>query len=318
MFGLFDVAIYGVGRIGAALAHEVVRRKLCSTLFITNRSLRRLDGIALSLQIGASAYNSPVKIRTFQGKLPAAVRVVIIAIKEDYDPRVLLQDEKLPFGIQANVRTIGLRRDIPLVRDVCRNLGSFDGLIVVLTNPVDLFCALVREWVPEASVVGLGLSLDTARLLFEVQSDGFSVQSGDGLLGGVHIGRLVPLRSLWPMGGSMRGMSAETLDKLIERSGKIGPRIVRDLGFTLYDCMSVFGNDIEKILLPRTAHQFLLASIAEDGRAVGRPLIPSISFKMTPVGISMEEEREILSAGDLVGDMLAFMKANRAFAALIS
>jgi malate/lactate dehydrogenase len=306
-----EIAMFGVGRLGALLGQELIRRDACSKLFLVNRSQRRLDGVLLSLQVYGSFVGSSVKVQTFPGKLPSSVRVVVLAIKDNYDPRDLLKDERLPHGIESNVRTIGLRRDMPLVREVCQNIRRFDGIIVVLTNPVDVFCALVKEWVPNANVLGLGLSLDTARLAFSARMAGINCKNEDGLLGGIHIGHLVQLRSIWPNDSPLKKMSHESVGELIEDAGKIGPRIVRGLGFTLHDCAAVFANDVEKICRPQVGNGYLLASLPDQlGGSIGRALLPRRDslMQMDIAALSKEEEQQIKSAGKIVNEIISCIK----------
>jgi malate/lactate dehydrogenase len=310
-----DVAIFGVGKLGSLLGQELIRRGVCSTLFLANRSQRRLDGIALSLRVYSFVAGSTVSVQSFKGKPPVSVGVVVLAVKDSYDPRDLLKDERLPHGIESNVRTIGLRRDLPLVREACRRLGSFDGIVLVLTNPVDVFTALVKEWIPTATVLGLGLSLDSARLAYCSQLGGISCRSSDAALGGVHIGQLIQLRSLWPDGSALKAMPYDSVEGLIVKAREIGPEIVRGLGFTLHDCATVFANDVEKICRPQAALGFLLASLPDRHGAVGRALLPNreTHLKMDTIALSAEEERQVKFAGSLVTDMVDRVKRNPVF-----
>jgi Trk K+ transport system NAD-binding subunit len=113
-----SIAIVGVGRLGGNLAQELVRCNAFSRMYLYNRSAARLESMALSLQVFASFVGSQTEIQVLDGQYPADVGVVIVTIKENYDPRVLLERESLPRGFERNVRTIGIKKDLPLVRDV--------------------------------------------------------------------------------------------------------------------------------------------------------------------------------------------------------
>jgi malate/lactate dehydrogenase len=270
-----SIAIIGVGRLGSNLAQELIRSGAFSKLYLDNRSISRLESVALSLRVFASCVGSQTEIVTVRGKIPNDASIVVITIKESYDPRTLLEREQLPEGFERNVRTIGIRKDLPLVKAVCAKLNGYRGKIVVVTNPVDIFTCLVKGWIPTAEVYGFGVTVDAARLAFCAQQEGVKCTAADCVLGGVHIGRLVQLRSLWNQASPLYLKSELAVEDLLEDVSKIGPAIVRGLGFTLHDCATVFARDLTWLAAKDSTRKYLCVSIGNQSSAVARPLFYS-------------------------------------------
>lgn len=269
---LDSIAIIGVGRLGGSLAQELIRCSTFSKIYLCNRSASCIDSVVLSLRVFASCIGSQTEIHAICDQIPQDVGVVVIAVKENYDPRVLLQSERLPQGLERNVRTIGIKKDFPLVRDVCVKLRGYNGKIVILSNPVDIFTVLVKEWIPTAEVYGLGVTLDAVRLAYCAQQHGIKCYADDCLLGGAHTGKLVQLRSLWNQQSALVTQPELAVDDLLQSASKIGPAIVRGLGFTLHDCVAVFSRDLAWFVGKDTSRKYLCASVGNDSSAAAWPL----------------------------------------------
>lgn len=267
-----SIAIMGVGRLGGNLAQELIRCSTFSKIYLYNRSASRLDSMVLSLRVFASYVGSQTQIQLARDHIPQDVGVVVIAVKENYDPRVLLEKERLPQGFERNVRTIGIKKDLPLVRDVCVKLHGYTGKVVIITNPVDIFTVLVKEWVPTAEVYGLGVTLDAARLAYCAQQHGIKCFANDCPLGGTHTEKLVQLRSLWNQQSAFVTKPELAVDDLLQSALKIGHAIVRGLGFTLHDCVAVFSKDLAWFAGKDTTRKYLCASVGNDSSAVAWPL----------------------------------------------
>jgi hypothetical protein len=91
-------------------------------------------------------------------------------------------------------------------------------------------------------------------------------------LGGIHIGKLVPLRSIWNRSSAIAKLHPFRIDELVEEAGLIGPAIVRGLGFTLHDCVSVFVNDLRWLVSGGADGGTITCSLATLLDAVGCPI----------------------------------------------
>jgi hypothetical protein len=266
------IAVIGMGRLGLRLSEEIIRAGLCQRLLLRNRSQRKLDGAILSLRIFAKLTNSKTTIDVLKKKDLAHTEMIVIAVKDEYDPRNLLADEKYPAWFPKDVRTIGLRRDLPLVRNVCNLLSGYSGQVVVLTNPVDVVATFIKEWLPETNVIGLGVSLDAARLCYSLRELGVHVNSWrDCPVAGEHGRDLIPLASLWEE--SLRNAAPQALiNRALQNSARIGPDIVKDLGYTLHDCILVFFQDIEWLSKRHSETEITFASLGDQNGSIGYPL----------------------------------------------
>ena len=265
------IAIFGAGRLGSLLAQEVIRAGTAATVFLSNRSQDRLFGTMLSLQIFSAAVRSNTRVAVFSPDALREVAVAVIAVKDAYDPRLLLGSERLPRGIERNVRTVGIKHDLPLIRDVCRKLSGFRGIVAVLTNPVDIFTVFVKEWLPDAQVFGLGLSVDAARFSFVARRAGFSCSPSDCPFGGTHIGSPIPLRSIWNTRSDVAAQSDDFVRDAMQQAMRIGPDIVRQLGFTLHDCGAMFAEDLSWLVRRDEKRAILCASAGDSNSATGFP-----------------------------------------------
>ncbi|MGV3753942.1 MAG: hypothetical protein ACO1QS_01005 [Verrucomicrobiota bacterium] len=271
--------------------------------------------MTLSLRVFASIVGSQTEINAAFDGPPIDVDIVIITVKDDYDPRTLLEEEHLPEEFERNVRTIGIRRDLPLVRRVCAKLHGYRKRVVVITNPVDIFTVLVKELLPSAEVYGLGVTVDAARLAFTAQSSGIKCKATDCPLGGVHIGRLVQLRSLWNHMSPISNQSDLAVDDLLDSASKIGPSIVRGLGFTLHDCAAVFAQDLAWFAGKDANRRFLCVSVGDEHSAVARPIGHSTiseSYKSFD-GLSENESKQLDSASYIVNRAVELIRRNPIF-----
>lgn len=267
------VLIAGVGKLGGTIAQELMRSGVHDEILLSNRSARRLNGMITSLQVLGSIYESKTTIKGAPKMSPESdCDLVVIAIKDDYDPRQLLADEQLPDGFESNVRTIGLKRDLPLMVEFCRKISGFSGTVVVLTNPVDIMASLVKRLLPKATVIGFGVSIDAARLAYLARREGLRCKWTDCPLGGAHIGTPIPLKSCWSRDCELFDKGPEKLDELITSAMTIGPEIVSGLGFTLHDCSAVFSRDIDWLAQADADRSLIFASLASGGSAGAIPI----------------------------------------------
>lgn len=242
-----NVAILGVGKLGSRLAEELIRREACSRLLLWNRSMKKLRGVSESLRLWRDLLGRKAEISTLGWGNWSNVGLVTIVIKEAYDPRDLVGSSELRW-LPADLRYVGLPRDIFLVRKLARALEGYRGLVLVLTNPVDLVASLVQLWLPDCCVVGGGLTLDAARL-----SVIHAREMKSGRREFTFCGEHGPTASLLEDFGSAEttdrlGPADGRFDRLVEEALRSGYRIVEDLGYTLHDCGYVFADDVQWLL----------------------------------------------------------------------
>jgi malate/lactate dehydrogenase len=240
-----NIGIIGTGHLGTRLAEQLVMDSTCEKVLLSNRSAAKLRGTLLSLKLWANLRQTKTEVEELDFDALDAVNVVVIAVKERYDPRSLARRGLRPAGVPEDLRHIGIRKDLPQVQSVCRLLQRYRGIVAVVTNPVDIMTSYVSRWLPKATVVGLGVSVDAARLAYILSEElKKRITRIECPLGGEHGGNLVPIRTLW--NGSLLDQLAAHPECAAEilKAERIGPAIVEDLGYTVHDCAVVFAEDI--------------------------------------------------------------------------
>jgi L-lactate dehydrogenase len=196
-----SVGVVGTGWVGASVAISTLHAGFASELLLADARHEVAEGEAMDLAHGASFYTT------------AAVRAVPVDEMLDTDALVVAAGR----GGKPNESRLDLLRDnARILRELGTKLRGYRGLVIVVTNPVDVLTYVVAEssGLPPERVIGTGTMLDTARLRQvlgqELRVDPHSVHAqvvgehGDSevvLWSSAHVGG-TPLRE-WP------GWSAE-------------------------------------------------------------------------------------------------------------
>jgi L-lactate dehydrogenase len=145
------VAIIGTGWVGASVAISTLQTGIADELLLNDQRGDVAEGEAMDLAHGASLYAS------------ATVRTASIEEMVEADAVVVSAGR----GGGPNESRLDLLRDnASIVRDIGRRLRGSTGIIVMVTNPVDVLTRVMTDasGLPPARVVGTGTTLDTARL----------------------------------------------------------------------------------------------------------------------------------------------------------
>ncbi len=147
----FTVGVLGTGWVGSSVAMSVLHAGFADTLLLSDARAEVAEGEALDLAQGAAFYPS------------ASVRAVPAPALLEADAIVLAAGRG---GAPGETRLALLRDNVRIMRDVASMLRGYHGLVVVVTNPVDVLTRVVQETsaLPAARVIGTGTMLDTARL----------------------------------------------------------------------------------------------------------------------------------------------------------
>lgn len=196
-----SVGVVGTGWVGASVAISTLHSGFASELLLADLRHELAEGEAMDLAHGAAFYTT------------ASVRAVPVDEMLDTDALVVAAGR----GGKPNESRLDLLRDnAKILRELGARLRGYRGLVVVVTNPVDVLTYVVAEssGLPPERVIGTGTMLDTARLRQvlgqELRIDPHSVHAqvvgehGDSevvLWSSAHVGG-TPLRE-WP------GWSAE-------------------------------------------------------------------------------------------------------------
>jgi len=145
------IGIIGMGWVGSSVAISTLHAGIATELLVHDAKAGLAEGEALDLAQGASFYPT------------ARVRAAAIEELSDADAVVVAAGR----GGRANESRLDLMRDnAAIVRSVAARLVGLRGLLVIVTNPVDIMTWVATEasGLPPARVIGTGTMLDTARL----------------------------------------------------------------------------------------------------------------------------------------------------------
>ncbi len=145
------VGIIGTGWVGASVAMSTLQSGAVDELLLFDQKSDLAEGEAMDLAHGASFYpTAAVHAVPFDDLLEANV-IVVSAGR----------------GGRADESRLDLLRDnAAIIRSIGARLTGYAGIVVVVTNPVDVLTRAMAEASgrPASRVVGTGTMLDTARL----------------------------------------------------------------------------------------------------------------------------------------------------------
>lgn len=145
------IGIVGTGWVGSSVAINVLHTGIANELLLCDKRAEIAEGEAMDLAHGAAFYPS------------ARVRSASVEEMREADAVVVAAGRG---GRPGESRLDLLRDNAGIVRDIAARLRSLRGLLIVVTNPVDVMTAVAAaaSGLPPARVVGTGTMLDTARL----------------------------------------------------------------------------------------------------------------------------------------------------------
>jgi L-lactate dehydrogenase len=145
------IGIVGMGWVGASVASSILHSGLATELLLDDAKPGLAQGEAMDLAQGVSFYpTASVRAASIEEMLDA--NAVVIAAGKGGGPK----DSRLDL----------LRVNATIVHDIARRLSEMRGMLVIVTNPVDIMTRVAAEasGLPLARVIGTGTMLDTARL----------------------------------------------------------------------------------------------------------------------------------------------------------
>ncbi|MFB7763642.1 lactate/malate family dehydrogenase [Streptomyces xiamenensis] len=149
------VGVIGAGAVGQAVAAALVTagpQGPAGRVLVASRTEEQAGALAADLEDMRQGLGSPVRAeaRPVSGLLRCDA-VVIAARAAFTNPR------------SSDIRMGGAAANAPMLRDLALKLRGYGGLVLVVTNPVDLMTRLVAETSGCARVFGIGSNLDSSR-----------------------------------------------------------------------------------------------------------------------------------------------------------
>ncbi len=227
------VTIVGSGAVGSTAAHWIASKELADVV-LTDVVQGLPQGIALDLSESGPVEGFDLRItgaNSYETTADSDVIVFTAGVPRKKDPVT----GKFP----SRDELVKINQDV--VSKVTEELVKYspNSIIVVVTNPLDAMCHVVKQisGFPRERVIGQAGALDTARYkTFIAQELGVSVEDVHGIVLGGHGDEMVPLpRHTSVAGIPVRELMAEDkLQAIIERARKGGGEIVNIMGRSAY------------------------------------------------------------------------------------
>ena len=151
------VAIIGAGAVGSSIAYALTIRNLASEIVLVDVDKKRAHGEALDIQHGIS-YMGMSSVRA--GDYEDCANCDMIIITAGRARRV------------GETRLDMIADNIGIMKSVTDEIKKYytHGVIMVVSNPVDILTYKVAEWMdlPNGRVFGTGCVLDTSRLISSI------------------------------------------------------------------------------------------------------------------------------------------------------
>ena len=146
-----SIGVLGTGWVGASVAISVLHAGFARELLVSDTRREVAEGEAMDLAHGASFYPT------------AEVRAVDLEGMLQTDALVIAAGRG---GKPGETRLDLLRENAAILGEIGTALRSYQGIVVVVTNPVDVLTYVLAEssGLPPERVIGTGTMLDTARL----------------------------------------------------------------------------------------------------------------------------------------------------------
>lgn len=291
-------AIIGCGFVGAASAFAMMQSGLFTDLVLIDSNESKAEGEAMDISDGIP-FAEPMQVRAGTYEDAADASIIIITAGANQKPGETRLDL-----VQKNAGIF--KSIIPQI-----TATSFDGIIVVIANPVDIltYVALKLSGYPEDRVIGSGTVLDTARLRYALGEklgvDSRSVHSfvigehGDSEIpvwssanvSGIPLAEFWKLRAEGPPQAGMEEIGKDVRNSAYEIISKKGATYYGIAMSALRVCQAIV-RDERSIL---TVSSMMHGEYGVDGIALSTPSIIGASGLITHVPISLSwQERDAL------------------------
>lgn len=262
------VGIIGVGKIGSQLAFNFLNTSFISELYIYNRNRNTLRALTLSMENAALQLKKNILIKEIDFDKINSLDLIVVSVKEFYDPRIKLAQNEYPKWFPKNLRYSGFYDDFPIIKSVVKKIANFNGIVTVITNPVELMTKYIADNIKSKYVFGLGSSLDSSRISYILKKNfDLELDSEKILLFGEHGNSMFTISKLLP------NKIKKIIDSgVIEKSNIVGFEIVNKVGYTLFDCIVPFTDDLIWLLRINTKQTLRSFSYPNSGLIISRPI----------------------------------------------
>lgn len=242
------VAIVGCGLVGSTTAFSLITQGICDEVIMIDINKERAYGEMLDLQDTIEYLNKNVKVKT--GDYADCTDVDIIVITAGAPPK------------QGQTRLDTLELSAKICKSIVDPImaSGFDGIFLVISNPVDIITHYVQflSGLPKNQVIGTGTAIDSARLQNMIaQLAKVDPRSVHAYSMGEHgDSQMVPWSTVTVAGKPFYDVIADNkemigdvdLDELLYRTTQEGWEILNRKGTTYYGIATACAGIIKAIL----------------------------------------------------------------------
>ena len=301
------IGIVGTGRVGASVAVSILHSGIARELLLCDAHTAVAEGEAMDLSHGASFLPSATVRRASIDEMLDADAVVIAAGRN---------------GRPDESRLALLRDNVAVVRGIAQQFAAFRGVLVIVTNPVDVltFEAAAASGLPHERVIGTGTMLDTARLHQIVGATlGLDARSVHAQIVGEHGDSEVPLWSSARAGGvalrRFAGWTAETETRIADQVRTAAYEIIKRKGATNHAIGLVTAGLLRTVL--RGENRVLTVSRVQsgvDGFGDVAFSLPSVvgadgAIKVVAPELNAEEQSQLERSARVLREALAGVRS---------
>ena len=288
------VAIVGCGLVGSTTAFSLITQGICDEVLMIDINKERAYGEMLDLQDSIEYLNRNVKVRT--GEYSDCGDVDIIVITAGAPPK------------QGQTRLDTLELSAKICKSIVDPImkSGFDGIFLVISNPVDIIAHYVYflSGLPKNQVIGTGTAIDSARLQNRIAQlikvDPRSVHAYS--MGEHGDSQMVPWSTVTVAGKPFYDVIADNkdlvgdvnLDELVYKTTQEGWEILNRKGTTYYGIATACVGIIKAILYDENriipVSTFLEGEYGEKGVYAGVPTVLNRNGASDVLEIHMKSE----------------------------
>lgn len=148
------VAIIGVGAVGSAVGYAIINQGLCDDVYLIDKNMDKAEAEATDLENCIEFLNRNMKVCVKDFKDLKNADIVVMTAAAPYK--------------QGQTRLDMCGSSIKITDNIIPQImeSGFNGLFIVITNPVDIISYYIykKSGVPKNKIIGTGTALDSARL----------------------------------------------------------------------------------------------------------------------------------------------------------
>jgi len=297
------VAIVGSGYVGASIAYALTIQCVANEIILIDLNDKKANGEAKDICHGLTNYGD---VLVYAGSYSdcSECDLVIITTGRGRKPG------------ESRLDLMG--ENLKVMKDVVNSLSrySFNGIILIVSNPVDILTHAVSEWMslPIGRVIGSGCLLDTSRFVRVVSNYlKVGIEELNGYVVGEHGDNQIPVWSRMTINGDdvMAYCSQKDIlwneairNKLAEETKRLGAKIISEKGNSHYGiatCVCLLADTIlnQKSLVASVSAP-LLGEYGVRGISLSLPSVIGASGIETRIvdGWTVDEEKAFLEAAD--------------------